>query len=265
MPVSHHLKWKEKRSRKQAREMVMMMAMYSDNLINTQRKVPLASEEEVLGLFKANGYDFDQVVEECRERESAVPLVENILGSVWYMSGDEGVEAVITSNYQASFEAAVDHLDRAVSNWTFGDIESAIVRGISSVESFILYQTELWNELNQDDKLVDNRDNKVPMDDKFDLWVPKMTGHQIDKGTRNWQDFRRLRGIRDNLTVHPKSQHHSVTFQEMADLINVFRTGVAGFLIDLHLVFRNFIPGHIISARYATDVEVVQASGGTKQ
>ncbi|MEK6320224.1 MAG: hypothetical protein AABN33_00935 [Acidobacteriota bacterium] len=119
----------------------MIMAMYSDNSINTQRKVPLSSEEEVLRLFQANGYDFDQVVEECRERESAVPLVENMLGSVVYISGDEGVEAVITSNYQASFEAAVDHLGRAVSNWTFGDIESAIVRGISSVESFILYQT----------------------------------------------------------------------------------------------------------------------------
>lgn len=148
MAVSHHLKWKEKRSLKQAREMVMMMAMYSSNSVTTQRKMPLASEEEVLQLFKANGYDFDQVLEECRERDSAVPLVENLLGSVCYMSGNEGVEAIITSNYQASFEAAVDHLDRAVSNWTFGDIESAIVRGIGSVESFILYQTGLWNELN---------------------------------------------------------------------------------------------------------------------
>ena len=44
-----------------------------------------------------------------------------------------------------------------------------------------------------------------------------------------------------------------------------FDSGIAGFLIHLHLVFRNFIPGHIISARYATDVEVVQASGGTNQ
>lgn len=264
MAVSHQLKWKEKRSRAQAREMVIMMAMYSNNLVNTQREVPLASEDEVVRIFTAKGYGFDQVVEECCERDSAVPLFENILGSVWYMSGDEGVETIITSNYQASFEVAVDHLDHAVSNWTFGEIESAIVRGISSVESFLLYQSELWNELKQDDKLVDNRDNKVPMDDKFDIWVPKMTGRKIDKGTRNWQDFKRLRGIRDNLTVHPKSQHHSVTFQEMADLINIFRTGVAGFLIDLHFVFRHFIPSHIISARYATDVEVVKASGEMK-
>lgn len=118
--------------------------------------------------------------------------------------------------------------------------------------------------LTRDDKLVDNRDNKVPMDDKFDIWIPKMTGQQINKGTRNWQDFKRLRGIRDNLTVHPKSQHHSVTFQEMADLINIFRTGVAGLLIDLHLVFRHFIPSHVISARYVTDVEVVKASSEMK-
>ena len=70
MPVSHHLKWKEKRSLKQAREMVMTMAMYSSNSVNTQRKMPLASEEEVLKLFKANGYDFDQVLEECRENDA---------------------------------------------------------------------------------------------------------------------------------------------------------------------------------------------------
>lgn len=127
MVVSHQLKWKEKRSREQSREMVMIMAMYSDNSINTQRKVPLSSEEEVLRLFQANGYDFDQVVEECRERDSTVPLVENMLGSVLYMSG------------------------------------------------------------------------------------------------------------------------------------------VAGLLIDLHLVFRHLIPSRVISARYATDVEVVQASDGSKQ
>ena len=81
-------------------------------------------------------------------------------------------------------------------------------------------------------------------------------GNKLDK-SRNWEHFKRLRGIRDNLTIHPKQPRHSVKYTELADLINTFGMGVAGILIDLHIVCRNWIPPHIIRGYYAPEVQVV--------
>ncbi|MCI0489665.1 MAG: hypothetical protein L0229_24010 [Blastocatellia bacterium] len=260
MVLSHRLEWKKKRSRNQAREMVLVMAMYGHNQINLNRDTPLSSEDEVIRLFEQNGFNFDRVVEESRLHDSAVPFVENLVGSIWYMSGEQGVETIVTSNYEGSFETAIDHLMQAVTNQSFGDVESAIVRGISSIEAFIAYHVRRWNEAHPDDQLIDSRDKKVSFDTKIDEWIPKMTGLRLNKGGEVWSAFKRLRAIRDNLTVHPKSERHSVTFHEMAELINLFRIGIADFLIELHFAFRHFIPCKIIAAAYETDVVVVKAS-----
>ena len=255
----HRLQRKSKLSRKQAYNLVMTMAMYSDYDANVSRGIPFSTEDEVREYFKAGGYDFDKVVEECRNPQISIPLVENLVGSTWLMIGDDKTETIVTSNYEGAYETAEDHLERAIKATSFSELESAIVRGIASIEAFINYRAGVWNERNPENQLVDSKQNKVSFDDKIDKWIPIMSGGgKLHKGDDHWRSFKRLLGIRDNLTIHSKSTSHTVTHSELADLINAFRSGIAGILIDLHVLCRTWVPASMIRGYYAPEVQVVK-------
>ena len=101
----------------------------------------------------------------------------------------------------------------------------------------------------------------VRFDDKINLWIPKMAkGKKLDKSGVNWKDFRNLRSIRDNLAIHPKFSGHGISYSDLADKINSFRTGIAGLLIQLHILFDERIPGTIIRSAYSPNVEVIKVT-----
>ena len=254
----HRLTRKRKLSRKQSRSLIMMMTLYGDNQLNTSRRLPLASEDEVVTLFESEGYPFDELVDECRDPDATIPMVENMLqvGTMLLVS-DEETEQVITSNYEAAFDIAISHLERAVSDGSVAEIESAIVRGIGSIEAFIGYLTEQWNDANPGKELHDSKKSKVSFEDKIDTWLPVITGSKLNKGTKHWNDFKRLRDVRDNLTVHPKKHSHTVKYAKLAELINAFRTGIVGILVDLHLLSHHWIPAAVVRAYHVSEVDVV--------
>jgi hypothetical protein len=174
------------------------------------------------------------------------------------MIGDEKTETIITSNYEAAYEAAERHLLRAVADASFLEFESAVVRGLASIEAFLNYRAGIWNERNPDNMLIDSKERKVSFDAKIDEWIPIMTGEKLNKSDNHWNSFKRLRGIRDNLTIHSKATSHTVTYAELADLINAFRTGIAGILIDLHILCRNWVPADVVRGYYAPEAQVVK-------
>lgn len=254
----HRLQRKSKLSRKEAYNLIITMTMFGEHPANVKQGFPVSSEEEIKQWFQDNDYNFDKVVEECRDPDETIPLVENMIGSVFTMIGDDETETIITSNYQAAYEIAAQHLERALTEVSFSELESAIVRGIASIEAFINYRAERWNAQNPSAMLLDSKENKVSFDDKIDKWIPIMSGgRKLDKSDRYWSDFKRLRGIRDNLTIHSKTLGHTVKYSEMADLINVFRTGIAGMLIPLHLLCRSWIPSQIIRGYYTPEVQLI--------
>jgi hypothetical protein len=217
----------------------------------------------------------ESLVDEIRRDFSTrIPQFENLLGSTWELEGvtmsrvDLSTGEPISSGkspgvyssegYWASFEAAVAARDRSIDERSLNEIQNAFVRGCSSIEGYILMKSDMWNRRNPNDQLVDTREFKTSFDDKIERWIPKMSsGRKLDRSTNHWSDYKRVRGIRDHMTIHPKSPGVGATFDELAEMINLFRTGVAGFLIDLHDHFGDRIPATIIRARYAPLVEVV--------
>jgi hypothetical protein len=90
-----------------------------------------------------------------------------------------------------------------------------------------------------------------------------MTGsRKLNKSGADWRDFRILRAIRDDEAIHPKTSGYSFSYSELAQKINLFRTGIARLLIQLHLLFDEKIPRVIIRAAYAPDAEVVEDISG---
>jgi hypothetical protein len=139
------------------------------------------------------------------------------------------------------------------------DLQSAIVKGIGSLEAFINARADRWNKTHPEDQLLDSRQKKVSFEDKVDIWIPKLTGGaKLDKSGTMWRHFVALRGIRDDEAIHPKAVGFGISYRDLAKNINMFRLGIAGFLFELHLLSYVTVPRAVIRAMYAPEVEAVE-------
>ena len=259
-------------ARRASHDLVITMAKYG----NHPYKTPFGTDADVKRFFLGQGIDFKQLVEKCRNYQERIPFFENIIGSTWdvttgttlsrvdFTTGKEdlkvqGPGTFAMSTYWSLYETANNTIKQAIDKASYANLQSALVHGIASIEAYLNYRVGEWNKKNTTDLLIDSKQQKVSFDDKVDIWIPKMTSSKkLDKSNRNWADFKVLRSIRDNLTIHPKSSGFSISFQELADAINRFRTGNAGLLIQLHHIFNEKIPSVIIRGYYAPEVEVIE-------
>lgn len=263
-------------SRKAAQEMVLLFAK-SGNHFHLEN---FTTDASVQRAFRANGKDFSQVVEACRNPNVPVPFFENLIGSTWTVSGGtvarvnlatgeeltkvEGPGIFVPDGYWAIFESSAQSLNRAIETASYQELLTAVVNGIASIESFINAQAENWNRSNPDHQLVDSKIEKVSFEDKIDRWIPIITkGKRHDKSGKKWQSFKILQSIRDNEAIHPKESGYGVQFSKIVEIANLFPIGIAGSLIDLHLLFKQRIPAIIIRNAYLPDVEIPNECTGS--
>lgn len=258
--------------------MILMFAKYG----NHGEKTAFATDADVKRYLTRCGIDFQRLVDLCRAFNENVPYFENLAGSTWTISSGakaavvdkqsgeekcvvEGPGTIALSTYWAHAETAYKARTNAGEASSFTELQTAIVNGMASIEAYINHRAELWNSSNPQDKLADSFANKVSFDDKVDTWIPKMTGGvNLDKSVRNWMDFQELKKIRDNVSIHPKASGFGTSLAELARDVNIIRTGLAGFLIQLHMLFKERIPAIIIRLFYAPDAEVVEFSSDKK-
>lgn len=252
--------------------MIILLAMHG----NHYHDFRLESDADVKRIYTANQIDFARVVEHCRDFHQHVPIFENLVGStvstvgnstlsrVNLITGEEDLVVkapgkLVLLGYWATFESAIEALNTSVSLASFTEFQSSVVQGIASIEGYINYRVELWNKINPQSQLVDSRENKISFDEKINDWIPVMTkGKKFDKGSIEWEHFKILRRIRDDSAIHPKVSGFGVSLPDLAEKINMFRIGIAAPIIKMHTLFEERIPGVIIRARYAPDVEVAE-------
>ena len=259
--------------RRKAHDLIINMAKFGNH---SHRDFRLITDADVKRVYQDNGVDFDELVERCRDG-ATVTFFENLIGATWMAHNDgNGVEIevrdengnVITrmdgpgivsmSTYQSQFEAAIKSIKRALDNVSRDDVILAIINGVTSIETYIGYRVQVWNTANPENQIVDTKEAKISRDDKIDKWIPIMTnGIKLNKGTQAWADYKVLRAIRDNDFVHAKTAAVSAKYQDLADLVNKHRTGVAGMLFELHRVFEEPVPSRIIREMYAADANVI--------
>lgn len=266
--------FEDKRTRRATHDMILAMAKHG----NGGRNLRFVSDADVKRFFVANGYIWDDLVQSCRKQNENVPLVENLIGSTWTVVGAraaivteaatdkekeiasvEGPGSLTTSSYLLLFENAIDNFHRCMERASFGDFQSCVSNGVASVDAYIAHRALLYNSGHSSELLVDSKETKVSQDTKIDEWIPKMSGEtKLNKSGLNWNHFKKLRGIRDELAVHIKKPAIGITYQQLCELLNLFRTGIAGLLIDLHLIFDERIPCKIIKYAYLPDVKLLE-------
>jgi len=265
------LRFKPKLPKRSAKKMIVAFARYGNHYHN----IVFKSDADVERALAARGIDFERLAERCRDPKASVPMFENLVGSTATHLGSATISRVdnntggidletnqpgqlVLYGYWATFETAVRALRRAVLQVSYAEFHSAVVQGVASIEGYINYRADVWNSLHPEDQLLDSRHSKVSLDDKVDKWIPKMTGgKRLYKGDQEWNHFRIIRRIRDDEAIHPKASGYSISLDELADRINMFRAGIAGLLIQMHGLFGEKVPRVVIRAAYAPDVEVV--------
>lgn len=267
--------FENKRKRSTTHHMILMMAKHG----NHGARHRFVSDAHVKRFFQSNGYYWGELVEVCRKPKEIVPIVENLLGSTWKVSGG-GKAAIVTgaatdeeteiasvsgpgeltsSTYLRLFENAVDNLNKCLESASFGDFQSSISNGIASIGAYVAHRAWLYNSGQPAEKLLDSKKSKVSLDIKIDEWIPRMSGgKKLDKSGLNWNHFKRLRGIRDELAIHIKQPAFGISYQELGELLNLFRSGIAGLLFDLHLLFGERVPCSIIRHTYLPDIMLVE-------
>lgn len=268
--------FEDKRTRRSTHDMILMMAKYGNHHIRCN----FVSDADVKRFFQSNSnYYWDDLVQKCRNPNEIVPIVENLIGSTWKVSGG-GKAAIVTgaatnketeiasvngpgeltsSSYLQLFENAVDNLHRCMERASFGDFQSCVSNGIASIDAYIEHRAYLYNSDHPGEPLIDSKENKVSQDTKIDEWIPKMTnGKKLDKSGRNWRDFKRLQSIRDKLAIHVKQPSLGISYQKLGELLNLFRSGIAGVLMGFHLPFGERIPTTIIRYAYLPDIKLVE-------
>ncbi|MCK4830848.1 hypothetical protein KA005_84840, partial [bacterium] len=275
--VKYQFCFEDFRTRRATHDMILVMAKYGNHGIRHK----FVSVANVKRFFQVHYHcDWKNLVQTCRKTSELVPVVENLVGSTWTVPGCgsraaivtgaateeekeitalEGPGTLTTSTYLQFFENAVDNFHRCMERVSFGDFQSSVTNGIASIGTYIEYRTWLYNSGQPSAPLVDSKKNKVPQDTKIDEWIPKMSGgKKLDKSRINWRDFKTLRNVRHDLAIHVKQPAISTSYKQLCVLLNLFRSGIAGLLLDLHLLFAEPIPSKIIRYAYLPDVKLVK-------
>ena len=259
-------------SKSAAKSMILEMAFYG----NGRQDESFTTEEQVCKFFVSHGTTIEYVINECRIWPRLVPLFENVFrGAVFPGAGarvsrvrlSDGKEDAIVdgpgfaskSYYWPQFASAWDSLQKAIDESSILAIHPAIVSLLSSIDSYIAYRVELWNNHHPESCLVDSKSKKVPFDDKIDSWIPQMSGgRRFDKSTRIWSAYRELRKVRDDEAIHLKGGALGASLSRLASIINLVPYGICRFLMELHRIFNEPIPAQIIRGAHAPDVEIIE-------
>lgn len=211
-------------------------------------------------------------------RTRRYPSFENLLGGTWQINSgggsvsyvdETGEEIVLASDGEAGwftvpgylglFEQAVEDFGRCVRSMKYGDFLCCVSNGVASIEAYIEQKSRVHNKHNPSNQLIDDKQDKVSRDDKIDKWIPIITGGtKLNKGNQRWEHYKKLRTIRDQHQAHLKASALGSDYRKLAKSLNLFRTGIAGMLLELHVLFgdRN-VPATIIRHAYLPDVEYV--------
>lgn len=263
----------EQISRSQSRRLIQTMAKHGNHLYLGQ----FSTDEEIRVFLASNGLDYKKVIEYCRTFTNRVPKFENLISSTAQsvggssisvvnnitgetISSTDGPGIIALTSYWALFEEAFTQFRATLTSVRpMTSFLTCATTGVATIEAYVQHRAILYNDTNPQTKLLDSKANKVSFDDKVSQWIPIMTGGtKLDKSDKLWESFKILRGYRDNYSVHVKSPSFSMSYEALERGLNLFRYGIAGLLVRLHILFSERIPTEIIRCAFLPDVQFIE-------
>jgi hypothetical protein len=270
------LRIRDKRSRSRAREMLVAQVRYGQGQADAWQRYDLYTAEGVKQMLADRGYpDFDGLVEELRPKDAVLPFETHLFSDGWSfnlppggsyaavlqggrevarITGESG--RLVTSEYQERFKHSVRFLERCMSGEEveYGDLLACFSAGLASIEAFVNYRAKPHLH-----KLPRGDERIVALDFKLDNWIPPLSaGKPINKGERYWQDFQKIRDIRNERESHPKEVVYGISGSIFCEQLNLWRTGIALMLLALHAVTGRLAPPELVKWAFLPDIELVR-------
>jgi len=261
--------YKDKLSKNDSRKMIASFAKHGNHDYNFK----FSNDDDIRGFFSKNNISYDEVVERCKLPENNVLKFENLIGSTFqthgvsvekvdFISGKskpiiQGDGTFSEAAYWTQMEKAKESFDRSVMQKSYHDFLNSIVLAISSIEAYVNYRAQLWNDNSANAvKFVDNKSNKTSLEEKLSNWIPKMSNSSgLDKSHASWCVYKEFTKLRDDMAIHIKDPNPSITYKEFVKKLNKFKY-LANMLYRLHLLFNEKVPRVIIRGMYIRVIEL---------
>jgi len=272
----------ESYTREQARELVFYFIRWGDHSDDFLRQLP---DNLVEACLADQRFPLQAVIKELQtDPHRVITRFENLLtGGTWEIEASPGMKvshslmvdgvsvketnvkghAILRQAHIADFDSACNARDAAIESLSFDHFYSALSKGISSLEAYLNLRVAVYNANRSAEDQISERKPKggyMTIDEKIKMWLPLMTGWQIDVGSSAaWSDFQYLKQIRNDVVIHPKPDAGLNTLDELADGINRFRTGIGGLMFTMNQFFGERISRTVIRAMRYPNVKVVSA------
>lgn len=238
---------------------------------------------EVISVLRGEGYPIDKMLSDLQQDPRATIIqFQNLLslGTLeasisegatmtheWIIDGVSVGKQIITGHgiirldHLAQFKAATKTRDECIANGSVDDFFTVLTKGLASVESFLNLRAHIHSDKNPDAPLLDPdaRGKYTSTETKLKVWLPAMTGKPFEVGKlKGWPVFLKLQKLRDDHSVHPKTQSVPMQLSDLAAGLNDFRIGLAELMFFLCRSFSNEIDSEIIDAATFPTVRVVR-------
>lgn|GEM_PF-3327361 len=163
----------------------------------------------------------------------------------------------------AKFERSYQLLLQSIERADFDIFLDSLSAGRASIESYLNMKAYLLNEENKSKNLppvITRKEiERNSINTKILKWPEKLTGKpgRITEGCIEFICWKRLKKLRDEMATHPKGPRETPSPHEFLNLLNSYRYGIAGLLMQLHKSFDDSIHFILICASFFPQIELV--------
>lgn len=253
-------------SKKEAENLIFDMTRYSDNTAMQN-----VTNDEIKQWFERNNISWNNLVQIARNPERRLPLVENLIGSDFIVTGEGSVTITVMHDgygasklsssglvsirdYHSKYDKALDSRKNAIMRNDYNELLNCVTNAVASIESYINCKATLWNKRHS--SIIFDVDNTSTLDVKLNDWLFTMTGKCLKNINPLWNHFTDYKNLNNSIFKHNTVGSRANSFYEMAKLLNKFKTGIATAHFELHRLFNERIPSSIIRGKYLPKVFV---------
>lgn len=158
------------------------------------------------------------------------------------------------ADYHSKYTKSLKSRKNAISNGCYSELLNCITNAVASIESYVSSKANVWNK--QHECVEFPVGMTISLETKLNDWLIIMTGHKLNEFDLIWNHFTDYKNLNNSIFKHNPAGSHAASFDEMANIINKFRTGIAEILFQLHRLFNERIPSNIVRGKYLPDVYI---------
>lgn len=250
-------------SERSAHKMIVEMALHGNHYNDIHGD--LRNVGNIKEHLRQNNYSLKSLTIKIQTYSNRIPIYENLIGAQWKTKGvtisrpnhitgemmpvSSGDGTYNESDYWASFELSLEDFEAAIKSGSPERFLSAVNSGIASIEAFLNQQYMIRCKIRED-----HSDLKKDLEFKIKSWPELIVGTRFDLSGREWNEFVRLKKLRDDSFQHRKSISSGLSDKELLQLLNTYKLAVPKLLFNLHIHTNQRCPSAIIRASYYPEI-----------